>query len=294
MEIFSFPREDKEDRNEQPQDSESKILLYMEVERGWKCMKKELLFYNCENMELVEGNRDILFLFRLYIEELEKMKKEGYFTVEEYEGACNVWFGSLLELIKEAYNNLVIGNFYSYTMIGRTIIENYVCFYLIKKYKKEELWKKWYYNSLNQSVQKLKKLAPEYDGTKEACRQFEEICREQNIEDTEGREYARDYGWIESVLNVPKKKKISFKMLCENVDEEIYEDFSKLSESVHGVSIFEKIGKFTFEESFFHMASILEDYIFKVGSLYTYYLTKDFIKGHFDILEKIRKGLEIK
>ena len=196
-------------------------------------MKKELLFYNCENMELVEQNRDILLLFRLYIEELEKIKKEGYYTVKEYEGACNVWFGSLLELIKEAYNNLVIGNFYSYAMIGERLLRTKYAFIC-------------YYNSLNQSVQKLKKLAPEYDGTKEACRQFEEICREQNIEDTEGREYARDYGWTESVLKLPKNKRISFKMLCDNVDEEIYDDFSKLSESVHGVNIFSLIQLFQY------------------------------------------------
>lgn len=49
-----------------------------------------------------------------------------------------------LDYLDEAISNILQGNYNSLSCTIRIIIENYITFYLINKYKKYDLWKYWY------------------------------------------------------------------------------------------------------------------------------------------------------
>lgn len=132
-----------------------------------------------------------------------------------------------LDILEEALENICLGNLCSSACLIRIIIENYVLFYFIKKYKKQEIWKDYRNWSFVHSI----KMFPEETRRKKLRSLVEEYATKENwnIEDYEGK---GSYIWLSRVI---KLKDYTFKKVSELVDteEDIYKDFNVLSRFIH-------------------------------------------------------------
>lgn len=100
------------------------------------------LLKNTDNLREIEEHEKLLKLLRRYITIIDVLVAEKqYCKQDSYDGVCYMFAKSILNYSKSCVDNLVLGHFHSFCMITRTIIENYVCFDIIYKHPKEELWK---------------------------------------------------------------------------------------------------------------------------------------------------------
>ncbi len=165
-----------------------------------------------------------------------KEKMRGFVNFNyTYENVEQLLINKHFDYLNEMYSNILIGNYNSVATMLRIIIENYVTYFLIKKYKKESLYKDWVLWStykgkaiLNES--KYQRLAEEsYCELEKALGLRLEFTNQ-------------SFSWIKRVV---KLKSYSIKTICKNfLDEQIYTDYSYLSALIHNDDYNTKI--FTF------------------------------------------------
>lgn len=182
-------------------------------------------------------------IYNIEKEELKKMKKYIDYVEKElrhfnpisysYDSIASLFINKHLDYIQEAYTCLLIKNYNAFSCIMRIIIENYVSFTLIKKYKKQEIHKDWYLWSFNKLIN-IVDTEPQHTKIKES---YEKICNLLNIP-SNCIKNKQSYSWLERVL---KLKNYNFKSVCKEVDLEIYKDFSYLSGYIHNTDFYSKI-----------------------------------------------------
>lgn len=137
-----------------------------------------------------------------------------------------------LDYLHEAFSSILLGNYNAYSCLMRIILENYVSFLLIKKYKKKEIWKDWYFWSYYK-VFKYIDQEPYHSKIKKQYKKLGiNLDFDINIIDN-----AQPYGWLKRAV---KLKNYSFKNACSLIDEKIYKDFSYLSRNIHNNDMISK------------------------------------------------------
>lgn len=203
-----------------------------------------------------------------------------------YEGMCYSFAKSIVSYAKMAYDNMILGHFDATNMIVRTIIENNVCFDIIKNYEDEELWKYYlvqsYKNSIIRSGKEidnderrfLEKLYKDYDIKQD----FTEKSKKNNSK----RPYAyidRDYGWTYKV-----NQNFTFSGLCELVDKSDYYGFKLMSMYSHGTAIYLKISGCV---SMDHIMSMISSIYIGLYRMVTMYCWDKVDKEFDDVTEEI-------
>lgn len=197
-------------------------------------------------MEAVYDFKELLNKIKEYILLLEEYIDEERFLhkTETYEETCFLFKKAIVEYAKEGFNCILTGSFYAVNMINRSMIENYVCYYLVTKHRDLELWK--YYRIHSYFVKMY-----QHDNIKlQLDNRFNAILKNYDIDKSilNTKDFRRNYGWT-FLLG----KNLSFRDLAESVDSTLYEDFKFLSDYSHGVSLLQKQGTFTFYQTILPM-----------------------------------------
>lgn len=180
---------------------------------------KELWYeiYNNEKAEFRE--------LKAYIDYVEKTLR--YYTPIDYSYESIKWLfmNKHLDYLHEAFSSLLLGNYNAYSCLMRIIIENYVSFVLIKKYRKKEIWRDWYLFGYRKCI-KMVDREPYHSKVKGI---YEELCKELDFDDSTF-DNSQPYGWLKRAVSL---KNYSFKEACKLVDDNIYKEFDYLSGSIH-------------------------------------------------------------
>lgn len=204
----------------------------------------------CEeaNLELVYEEKKLLKLVYELIVSIETSLPKVGGNFDSYEGCCIIWAQNIVMYAKEAYNSARIGNFISFAMMQRCIVENYVCACFIKRYEEERVWQKWFLYSMISTSNLLRKSNGKVADNEQFQIDFNELYHESGISDECDLKAA--YGWTSDIIN---KKRPTFFDLCEYIDKSIYNDYRWLCDFSHGVNAVNKVYRFTFVESYIHL-----------------------------------------
>ena len=134
-----------------------------------------------------------------------------------------------LDYLDEAISNILQGNYNSLSCTIRIIIENYITFYLINKYKKYDLWKYWYVYG----AYKVFRIIDHEPGRSIAKKAYLDMCESFEINDVNIFDM-QSYSWLKKVK---KLKNYNFKQACNLVDSNLYKDFNYLSERIHNNNV---------------------------------------------------------
>lgn len=134
-----------------------------------------------------------------------------------------------LDYLDEAISNILQGNYNSLSCTIRIIIENYITFYLINKYKKYDLWKYWYVYG----AYKVFRIVDHEPDRSIAKKAYLDLCESLGINDVNIFDM-QSYSWLRKVK---KLKNYNFKRACNLVDSNLYKDFNYLSERIHNNNV---------------------------------------------------------
>ena len=183
-----------------------------------------------------------------------------------YDGICHMFAKSIVDYLKIAYDNLLLGHNYATQMVFRTIVENSVCLCVIQQYKEHELWKYYLIQSFHNS---FKTAGSELTAQRE--KDFKELCQEYGIEEEfliksikkgskEPFAYIdKNYGWTYKIND-----KFNFSNLCKLVNQREYSDFQLMSMYSHGTSIYLKVCGFA---SMDHIMNTLSFFYYHIKKL---------------------------
>ena len=160
-----------------------------------------------------------------------------------HDGICHMFAKSIVDYLKMAYDNMLLGHFYATQMVFRTIVENHVCLCIIQQYREHELWKYYMIHSFYQALKSAASTIEEHQQN-----DFNALCRELGVSEEfmEKRKKQdqkdpsayvdKKYGWTYKI-----NKEFSFNGLCKLVDPREYSEFKYMSMYSHGTSIYLKI-----------------------------------------------------
>lgn len=175
-----------------------------------------------------------------------------------YQWTINLWTDHILELSKEAINSIIIGNLFSLGSLNRTIIECYVYSYCIKHFKEEKLWESWISHNINKKLNNRFPENIEKESIKEAFSEFKSHDHKKGENE-----------WLRDVIPKNKNKWISFKDACNIVQSKerniknIYGDYQKMCDYIHGTDLFIKLFNFTFYDTYYQLIIIMFEYLSK-------------------------------
>lgn len=142
-----------------------------------------------------------------------------------YEHIKEIFMMKHLDYVHEAISGMLQGNYNSLSCMLRIMIENYITFYLIKKYKTKDVWKYWYVYGSYKAYRTM-----DHEPLRSMMKQkYFEMCEILDVQDTDIFDM-QSYSWLRKVI---KLKRYNFKQVCDLVDENLYKDFNYLSERVH-------------------------------------------------------------
>ncbi len=220
----------------------------------------EKFISNGSNFEVLDDHKKLISRMYEFIQAIEEDISKGEFiNYYTYEGSYQLIMESIVQYVKEAFNNILDGNFYTLGAINRVIVENHIYLYLIKKYKEERIWAYWIVHSLLKQAKKCN--YSNMDLFYEMC---EELELDINIINSE--EFQKTYS-NEWALPITRKTTIS--NLSKLVSNKLYRDYQDLCDYAHGTSIFLKIHQFTFYETFEYHVKILFIYLDKSYLVYS-------------------------
>lgn len=160
-----------------------------------------------------------------------------------------------LDYSKQAFYNLVLGNYEIYNASLRILIENYIVILGIKK-GKSNTWKKYYLQSGASVISYFSnKKLDTFDALVES---FQKVKEKENLTDIKIEEKVFNYDW----LSTDDRKIKSFKDACDALDSQVYEDFKFLSNYTHSISYIYKFSKTNY--SFLNSISIHLTYLSKI------------------------------
>ena len=216
-------------------------LLYTEFEEFW---------YNIYNIEKEE-----IKALKKYIDYIEQTKREYCMITSDYNGIKNLFLKKHLDYLQKALSCILIEDYNGLACKLRIMIENYVCFYIIKKYKQKEIWKYWYLHGAYKAMKKIGN-EPYHSRIKKG---YEGLCDFLNIS-CDCFDDQRPYSWIK---NAVKLKNYNFKDVCKLIDIKIYNDFEALSECLHDNNYLSKT-RIVWMENLTYLIYILYEYTDKM------------------------------
>lgn len=195
-------------------------------------------FYNFWG-DIYPIEKEQFYAFYDYIKYIEDNCITYTYPKSKYIYYKNFFMRKFIDYLHEAFSSLLLGNYNAYSCAMRIIIENYVCFYFIKKYQEEKLWKDWYIFSLKKILLKQEKNMKTNDIYIKHYQKFKKIyeseCKRLNIDGNIYNVYD-SYSWLCRVIKPnPKNKKYDFRYVSSLVDEIIYNDYDRLSDNIHNI-----------------------------------------------------------
>jgi|GEM_PF-470096 len=190
------------------------------------------------------------------------MDKEPY----DSSGLLDRWRLHLKDLVIELFNSFIHGNLISVAAMTRSLIECYVYLRVIKKEKSTKLLENWFLCSLIVKSKKYDK-----DNQDKILRILEQYCQDSDINYLETYSLLKggENSWLSAVIKKANKKRISFKDVCNHINEsEVYNDFQDASSFVHGQDAISKMQPFSLYVSICYKFYIMMSYIYKVIRLY--------------------------
>lgn len=190
-----------------------------DIETGLKEKYKEF-WYDIYNIEKKEVRN-----LKAYIDYVEKTLRNYMSSDIDYSGIKNLFIQKQLDYLDEAFSSMLLGNYNALSCMIRIMIENYVSLELIKKYRKEQVWKDWYLHG-HYKLYKSMDREPYYTKLKDC---YNSLCDILNV----SHDYINDrnsYGWLRRVV---KLKSYNFKNACVLVNPRIYKDYENLSSQIH-------------------------------------------------------------
>lgn len=240
----------------------------------------ELIYQN-----LLFGNTNNQIILCDYTRELVKLKQfinisETYILKKKennlnYESVCYLFAKSIIDYSKMAFDNFVLGNFNSASMITRCIFENYVCLTLIFKHQDQQLWKYYLAYTFKQTIKINKN--PNWKEFNDFCKEFkigDDFTKKRN-----GKTAFIDikYGWTFKIYN---DKHFTFQGLCKLANIK-YDDFTFMSKYSHGTDYFLKIeGMLSTPHHVGEVISCIYVYLYQLITLYC----PEYIDSNFDKL----------
>ena len=245
----------------------------------------EWLLSDYENMEFWYDEREIMKMLHHYLIQCGQLlpMPEKFSGEIDYKNILYIWIRNLYGYGKEAFNNLLVGNMYSYATINRTLIENYIYFLYIHKYREEELWKDWYIYSQITIMQSYQ-LADREQLQNMLENMLEDMIRDMG-EDPDRYlkdRRIRDNAWLVKVFPGKKVSDINMYVLCSHIHKpDLYKEYQVLCNFTHGQNFYIKSNPFTFYNSIIYMMTLLLECLTDACKLY-------FEDGRADILEEIQ------
>ncbi len=193
-------------------------------EEFWLCI------YNNEKEEIRR--------LKEYIDYVEKSLREYNVLDNSYNSFKSLFMNKHLDYLQEAFYSLVLGNYNSCICLIRIIIENYITFLLIKKYRKAELWKDWYIFGYKKYI----KMVDKEPYHLKILNSYDSICKNLNFNSSIFNN-SEPYAWLERVV---KLKRYNIGKICNspkcNIKEgkKIYKDFEYFSSYIHNNDVVAK------------------------------------------------------
>lgn len=224
---------------------------------------KEYEIQNSANMELVAEYQDIIRCLGKLIElanfsELKSVSSTRY--SECHTKTVQLFLRSIIFYIHESYDCMTIGKFYAANMLLRATLENYFLLSAIDRYPDKQLAELWQFSSIYRKATQL-----HMRGSVTSLR-INECAISLGLDPSTINEekLKKQNGWLYPLL----PKEINMYKLCEYLGEEyldLYDnDYRPLCEFVHGESIYQKEGTFTFDISLFSMLVRMSVYLILV------------------------------
>ena len=187
----------------------------------------EEFWYDIYNIEKEEVRN-----LKKYIDYVESTLRNYTSYSTDYDGIKDMFMMKHLDYLQEALECLLIGSYNGLSCIIRIMIENYIGFSLIKKYKKQNVWKSWYLHGFYKAT----KVVGNEPLRSKVRKNYIDLCTIFGVDESFANNI-KPYGWLEKAV---KLKNYNFKDACKNVDIDAYKDFNALSEFVHNNDVITK------------------------------------------------------
>ena len=263
-----FPLIDFENPKPQCNDVPVKLKIFLPENNGCDRNNQlnQLYIENFSNTEFVSEPDVYDYLTKLH-DFLVEYRDYDFNCMIFEENQCwqkihiRLWKNHICQLIHELYNAFIYGNLITVAAMTRTLIESFVYLSILTENGNDYLIHEWYLCSLcvsnNYGQEQLEKIFKEYCVLNNF--NFEEKWNFYNINPNANR-------WLKHVI---KDKRISFKAVCDCLDDEqIYQDFESACSFVHGQDITSKMMPFTFYVSICYRFNMMMLYIFRTLRLF--------------------------
>lgn len=249
------------------------------------------LFYNHNTIGTICEYKKELLIIREAIAMLEEIVMEKRPLDKESKEHVHYEFAeAIVENAKAAYDNMVTGHIDTVNMINRKIIEQYISLKIFLNNPDKQLENYWrvhsFYKGIDSYLDKynvhLSKMMNDMYKRLNIPEQFYTKPKKAN-----GRlgkaPTESNYGWIYPLTH----DNPTFKKLCELADEPNYEDFSLMSEFVHGTNLLFINRKSLFESTILNTLSILTFVIQQFVIVYIGYLDGEKLLMKFSEFEEL-------
>lgn len=246
-----------------------------------KLKLEEVLILDDSTIEYIYDNKYMVYQLKEILQVFQQINEQVFWDKkDDYSNGIYLWMQNFYQYAREAYNNLIIGNLYSFYCVIRTILENRIYFEYILKYKQENLLEKWMIYSYMEFVQGFpKEKQKENKKLLEKCTDDERIGKKTKINNDT---------WLEDLF--PKSKYIGIGRLCEKINrKKLYKDYSDLCNYIHGKNHYIKTIPFTFYTSIHSKVIIWVDALVDCVELFSNEFTK--YEYLFEIISDKRKEL---
>lgn len=221
---------------------------------------------NPDNLECCMEHQELLDLLYELLQELNHIAGKHFFEsgTQNKKQVENMWLHNLLTYAAECYNSAAAGNFFSLAIVLRTMVENYIYAYYIKRDKKNLLWKRWLLQSHIQALHSLNS-----DNTQQAEHELAAICQAFG--------FPYDKAMCDSFIRHDKEwlrpaagdnSRLTMAELSGPIDSKISKDYRKLCGYSHGGRLYKKSMPFAFYDSFLFLLCVLLDYTADTADLF--------------------------
>jgi len=242
-------------------------------------------------LDLCEFQKEISIIRQLIKIAVDTVNKNVPPNPWGHDGICHMFAKAIVDFLKMAYDNFLLGHDYATQMVFRTVVENFVCLNVIQQYKDYELWKYYliqsFHNALTIAGAKL--TAQQEKDLKELCQAFgiEEEFLVKNVKKGSKKPVAyidKNYGWTYKVNN-----KFNFSGLCKLVNQREYSEFQLMSMYSHGTSIYLKVLR---SSSMDHIMNTLSFFYYNIKELVTTYCSDSVPPRFYRLTEDMEEILD--
>ena len=241
--------------------------------------------------KLEEVEKKEFHCFGKYIKFIKENCNDYSNNEDQYVYYKNFFMRKFIGYLDEAYSSLLLEIYNAFSGAMSVIIENYVCFYLIKKYRDDELYNDWYVFSLKKELFTLKDNTAKYNEFKKL---YELECKTLNIDDSLY-DINDSYSWLSRVVKPnAETNTYDFKYVSSLLNSHIYNDYNEISGNIHSVDYLSK-NRLTLMEKTYRYLIMLFNYTNAMIKEYDINIfdNKEYVKLKEDLLNKLKNCFNV-